>query len=167
MATITLKGSPVHTVGDLPALGSPAPDFTLTGSDLSDVTSASLRGKRLVLNIFPSIDTSTCATSVRSFNAKAGEMTNTLVLCISRDLPFAQSRFCGAEGLQAVQPLSDFRYPGFAEVFGVGIVDGKLKGLFARAVLVLDEQGVVIHRELVPEIADEPDYTAVLSALEA
>lgn len=165
MAQITLKGNPVSTIGDLPAVGSTAPAFTLTKTDLSDLSLSDLSGKRVVLNIFPSVDTPTCATSVRTFNSKAAELDNTVVLCVSRDLPFAHARFCGAEGLEAVHGASDFRHGGFGEAFGVSIADGKLAGLFSRAVVVLDEKGTVIHSQQVAEIADEPDYAAVLAVL--
>ena len=164
MATTALGGNPVHTVGELPALGEPAPDFTLTGSDLSDVTKAALAGKRVILNIFPSIDTPTCAASVRQFNARAAELDNTVVLCVAADLPFAMGRFCGAEGLTNVQTASTFRSD-FGEAYGVKLADGKLAGLMARAVVVLDEQGTVVHSQLVPEIANEPDYDAAIAAL--
>lgn len=167
MASITLKGNPVPTVGELPKVGSAAPDFTLTKADLSDVTSADFLGKRLVLNIFPSIDTPTCATSVRTFNAKAASLDNTVVLCVSRDLPFAHARFCGAEGLEAVHGASDFRHGSFGSAYGVTIADGKLAGLFSRAVVVIDEQGVVLHSQQVSEIADEPDYAAAIAVLSA
>lgn len=165
MAKITLKGMPVNTSGDLPAVGETAPAFSLTKTDLSESSLHDFRGQRLVLNIFPSIDTSTCAQSVRTFNKRAGELPNTTVLCISADLPFAQKRFCGAEGLEQVIPASDFRNKGFGKDYGVTILDGGLRGLLARAVVVLDEDATVIHTELVPEIAQEPDYEAALQAL--
>lgn len=165
MATITLKGNPVHTVGSLPEVGTAAPDFTLTKTDLSDLALADLRGQRVVLNIFPSVDTPTCATSVRTFNAQAAALSNTAVLCVSRDLPFAHARFCGAEGLETVHGVSDFRHPSFGADYGVTISDGKLAGLFSRAVVVIDDQGTVIHSAQVPEIADEPDYAAALACL--
>ena len=165
MAQVTLKGSPVQTNGDLPGAGSQAPAFTLTKTDLSEVSLSDFAGKKVILNIFPSIDTSTCATSVRQFNAKASEMDNAVVLCISQDLPFAQNRFCGAEGLEEVIPLSGFRHPDFAENYGIKILDGPLAGLDARAVVVIDESGKITHTELVPEIVDEPNYDAALGAL--
>jgi thiol peroxidase len=164
MATTALGGNPVHTVGELPAVGEAAPDFTLTGSDLADVTKAALAGKRVILNIFPSIDTPTCAASVRQFNARAAELDNTVVLCVAADLPFAMGRFCGAEGLTNVQTASTFRSD-FGDAYGVKLADGKLAGLMARAVVVLDEQGTVVHSQLVPEIANEPDYDAAIAAL--
>jgi thiol peroxidase len=164
MATTALGGNPVHTVGDLPALGTSAPAFTLTGADLGDLTVGSFAGKNVVLNIFPSVDTPTCATSVRTFNARAAGLDNTVVLCISADLPFAQNRFCGAEGITNVQTASSFRSD-FGSTYGVTLADGKLSGLLARAVVVLDPSGTVIHSQLVPEIAQEPDYDAALASL--
>lgn len=165
MATVTLKGNPFQTVGNLPAVGSKAPDFTLTGAGLADVKLADLAGKRVVLNIFPSVDTPTCATSVRTFNAGASELANTVVLCISTDLPFAQARFCGAEGLDNVINLSTMRGADFLQTYGVAIASGPLAGLAARAVLVLDEHDKVLHSELVGEIADEPNYAAAMAVL--
>lgn len=165
MAQITLRGMPVHTSGELPAVGAQAPAFTLTRTDLAEVPLADFAGKRVVLNIFPSLDTPTCATSVRTFNARAAEAPNTAILCISADLPFAQKRFCGAEGIEAVVSLSCFRHPEFGPAYGINLVDGGLRGLLGRAVVVLDEDGTVIHRELVAEIADGPDYDAALGAL--
>ena len=163
MAQTALGGNPVNTVGDLPAVGSPSPDFTVTKADLSDITPADLAGQRVVLNIFPSIDTPTCAASVRQFNALAAGLDNTLVLNVSADLPFAQGRFCGAEGLTNVSNASTFR-GGFGS-YGVELADGKLAGLLARAVVVLDADGTVLHSQLVPEIAQEPDYAAAVAAL--
>ncbi|MCH4872967.1 thiol peroxidase [Pseudomonas sp. TMW22091] len=165
MAQVTLKGNPVQVNGELPAVGAKAPDFSLVAGDLSDMTLASFAGKRKVLNIFPSVDTPTCATSVRTFNKMASELANTVVLCISADLPFAQARFCGAEGLENVQNLSTLRGAEFIENYGVAIADGPLKGLTARAVVVLDENNNVLHSELVKEIAEEPDYEAALAVL--
>lgn len=165
MAQITLKGMPVNTSGELPALGAKAPAFTLTRTDLAEVPLSDFAGKRVVLNIFPSLDTPTCATSVRTFNARAAEVPNTAILCISADLPFAQKRFCGAEGIEAVTSLSCFRHPEFGPGYGVNLVDGGLRGLLARAVVVLDAQGTVVHRELVSEIANGPDYDAAMAAL--
>lgn len=164
MATVTLRGNPFHTSGELPAVGSSAPRFSLVGSDLSEVSSESLAGKKVVLNIFPSIDTPTCATSVRTFNERAAELDNTVVLCVSEDLPFAAGRFCGAEGIANVKTGSAFRSD-FAEAFGVKLEEGPLAGLTARAVVVIDENGTVTHTQLVGEIADEPDYDAALNAL--
>lgn len=165
MAQTALGGNPVNTSGDLPAVGAAAPSFTLTGNDLSSVSSVDLSGQRVVLNIFPSVDTPTCATSVRTFNERAASLENTAVLCVSADLPFAQGRFCGAEGISNVQTVSTFKSPEFLSDYGVGMVDGKLEGLCARAVVVLDESGNVVHQQLVAEIAEEPDYDAAISAL--
>jgi thioredoxin-dependent peroxiredoxin len=165
MAQVTLGGNPFHTNGDLPAVGSKAPDFSLTKGDLSAVSLADFAGQRVVLNIFPSVDTPTCATSVRTFNARANEAANTTVLCVSADLPFAQGRFCGSEGLSNVQTASTFRSPAFAQSYGVNLEDGPLAGLTARAVVVVDTDGTVIHSELVGEIALEPNYDAALAAL--
>ena len=165
MAQVTLKGNPVQVAGQLPQVGQQAPAFSLVGSDLSDVSLASLAGKRKVLNIFPSVDTPTCATSVRKFNSEASKMANTLVLCISADLRFAQARFCGAEGLDNVISLSTMRGGEFLKDYGVAIADGPLAGVAARAVVVLDEHDKVLHSELVAEIADEPNYDAAEAAL--
>lgn len=166
MATITLHGNPIQTSGELPRTGQFAPDFLLTQSDLSDVSLASFKGKRLILNIFPSVDTGVCATSVRTFNAKASGLNNTKVLCISRDLPFALNRFCGAEGLKDVVTLSILRNCSFGKDYGVRITDGPLAGLMARAIVVLNEEGKVIYTELVPEIGQEPNYEKAIAALQ-
>lgn len=165
MAKITLRGNPVDTAGNLPANGAAAPAFTLVKTDLSEVTLADFAGSKLVLNIFPSIDTPTCATSVRKFNQQASDMPNTKVLCVAADLPFALARFCGAEGIKNVATASTFRNPEFGSTYGVQIINGPLKGLMSRAVVVIDEQGKVIHTEQVSEIANEPNYEAVLKAL--
>jgi thiol peroxidase len=165
MASITLGGNAINTSGSLPQVGSKAADFQLVKTDLSIATLADYAGSKLVLNIFPSIDTGTCATSVRTFNAKASALENTKVLCISRDLPFAQKRFCGAEGLEDVVNLSDFKTGSFGKDYGLEIIDGPLAGLHSRVVIVLDENGVVTHAEQVSEIADEPNYDAALAAL--
>jgi len=165
MAKITFKGTPTTTQGDLPRPGSPAPDFALTKTDLSDVTLSDFKGKRVVLNIFPSVDTPVCATSVRRFNQEASKLDNCVVLCVSRDLPFAQARFCGAEGLNAVVSVSDFRTGSFGGRYGVAIAEGPLKGLLSRAVVIVDEKGKVVYTQQVPEIAEEPDYAAALAAL--
>ncbi len=165
MATITFLGNPLHTCGELPAVGSQAPAFELVRGDLSVLKSGDLAGKHLVLNIFPSLDTGVCATSVRKFNQLAAAMENTVVLAISKDLPFAQSRFCTVENIAGVVPLSAFRSDKFAEQYGVGIIDGAMQGLLARAVVVIDAAGKVVYTELVPEIAQEPDYDAVLAVL--
>jgi thiol peroxidase len=165
MAQVTLKGNPIHTSGELPAVGAKAPDFILTTGDLKDVTLADYKGKRKILNIVPSLDTPTCATSTRKFNEKAGQLANTVVLVVSADLPFAQKRFCATEGLQNVVPLSLIRGKHFAKDYGVFIEDGPLAGICARAVVVLDENDKVVHRQLVPEIGQEPDYEAALKAV--
>lgn len=165
MAQLTFKGKPVSTVDEPPREGDIAPDFTLAKTDLSDITLKELAGKRVVLNIFPSLDTEVCAMSVRRFNALASKLDNAVVLCASMDLPFAQARFCGAEGLQDVVPVSDFRTGAFGLDYGVRITDGPLRGLLARAVVIIDEAGKVIYRELVPELTHEPDYDAALKAL--
>ncbi|GAB2182178.1 thiol peroxidase [Denitratisoma sp. agr-D3] len=163
--TVTLGGNPITVAGRFPVKGQQAPAFTLVGKDLTDVPLASFAGKRKVLNIFPSIDTPTCATSVRKFNQTADTLPNTVVLCISADLPFAQNRFCGAEGLANVQTLSLMRGREFLEAYGVAIQSGPLAGLTARAVVVLDENDKVLHSELVAEIKQEPDYLAALASL--
>jgi thioredoxin-dependent peroxiredoxin len=165
MATVTLRGNPVNVGGNFPKTGDSAPDFKLTAGDLSDVSLASYAGKRKVLNIVPSLDTPTCAKSARVFNEKASAMNNTVVLVIAADLPFAMSRFCGAEGLKDVVTLSTFRGKDFHTKYGVDIADGPLRGLTARGVVVLDENNKVTHAELVPEIAQEPNYDAALAAL--
>ncbi len=165
MASITLGGNPIHTSGELPKIGSKLADFNLIKTDLSSASLSDFAGKKLVLNIFPSIDTGTCATSVRTFNEKASGFDNTNVLCISRDLPFAQKRFCGAEGIENVENLSDFKDGSFGKANGLEITDGPLAGLHSRAIIVLDETGTVIHTEQVGEIADEPNYEAAIAVL--
>ena len=165
--TVHFQGNPVSVQGTIPQAGAKAPAFTLVAKDLSDVALSQFAGKRKVLNIFPSIDTGVCAASVRKFNQLATEMDNTVVLCVSADLPFAQSRFCGAEGLSNVITLSTLRAPEFLQQYGVGIAEGALKGLSARAVVVIDENDNVVFSELVNEITTEPDYTAALDALKA
>ena len=165
MASVTLGGNPVTVNGSLPKKGDTVPDFTLTGKDLKDVSLKDFAGKRKVLNIVPSLDTPTCAKSTRVFNEKASGARNTVVLVVSADLPFAMSRFCSAEGLNNVITLSTFRNRGFHGSYGVDIVDGPLKGLTARAVVVLDENNMVLHAELVRDIANEPNYEAALEAL--
>ncbi len=164
MADFKLKGNPFHTCGDLPSVGSAAPPVRLTKTDLSETTADEFAGKRVVLNIFPSIDTPTCATSVQRFNKEASGLDNTVVICASKDLPFAQKRFCGAEGLENVVSASDFRTD-FGRTYGVEIEDGPLAGLLARSVVVIDESGQVVHTELVGETADEPNYEAALAKL--
>ena len=165
MASITLGGNPIHTNGELPKVGSKATNFNLVKTDLGTATLADFAGSRVVLNIFPSIDTGTCATSVRKFNENASTLENTKVLCISRDLPFAQKRFCGAEGIENVENLSDFKTGSFGDAYGLTIVDGPLAGLLSRVVIVLDENGIVTYAEQVPEIAQEPNYELALAAL--
>lgn len=165
MASITLGGNAIHTTGDLPKTGTKAIDFKLVKTDLSVVSLSDFAGSKLVLNIFPSVDTGTCAASVRKFNEKAAQLENTKVLCISRDLPFAQKRFCGAEGLENVINLSDFKDGSFGKAYGLEIADGPLAGLHSRVVVVIDENGNIIHTEQVAEIADEPNYEAALAVL--
>ena len=165
MALITLGGNPINTSGALPKVGSNAPQFQLVKSDLSTTTLADFAGSKLVLNIFPSIDTGTCATSVRTFNAKAAEANNTKVLCISRDLPFAQKRFCGAEGIENVINLSDFNTGSFGKDYGLEMVDGALVGLHSRVVIVIDENGKITYTEQVQEIANEQNYDKALASL--
>lgn len=164
MAEVTLGGNPVHTSGELPSVGSTAPSYTLAGADLGDVSNGDFAGKNVVLNIFPSIDTSVCATSVRTFNERAAALDDTVVLCVSADLPFAQQRFCGAEGIENVTTGSAFR-SSFGDDYGVRLTDGALAGVLARAVVVVGPDGTVKHTELVPEIAQEPDYDAALDSL--
>lgn len=165
MGQVTFKGNPVPTAGELPSSGTEAPAFTLADTELQDRSLSDFAGKKVVLNIFPSLDTPVCADSVRAFNEKAGDRDDAVVLCISKDTPFAQGRFCGAEGLDNVVPLSAFRDSDFGEDYGIEITDSPLRGLFARAVVVLDEDGNVTYTQLVPEIAEEPDYDAALAAL--
>jgi len=165
MSTITLKGNTIHTSGSLPAVGSTAPNFKLTSTDLSSKSLGDFKGSKVVLNIFPSVDTGTCAASVRHFNKAAAEMDDVKVLCISRDLPFAQARFCGAEGIDNVINLSDYQTGQFGKDYGLEITDGPLAHLHSRAVVVLDAQGKVIYTEQVPEIVDEPNYDAALEAI--
>ena len=164
MATTAFKGTPVNTVGDLPAQGSKAPAFTLTGSDLSEVTPETAQGKRVVLNIFPSVDTGVCAASVRKFNELAAGLDNTAVVNVSADLPFALGRFCGAEGIKNALAASTFR-DDFGQQYGVTMTDGPLRGLLARSVVVLDADGTVLHSQLVDEITTEPDYDSAIAAL--
>lgn len=165
MATTHLGETPVQTAGDLPAVGAAAPAFALTRSDLSPVSLEDFAGKRVILNIFPSIDTAVCAMSVRTFNTEAAALENAVVVCASADLPFALSRFCGAEGIENVITASTFRSDSFGTDYGVKMIDGKLAGLMARAVVVIDESGTVAHAELVPAIGQEPDYAAALASL--
>ncbi|MCB0444558.1 MAG: thiol peroxidase [Gelidibacter sp.] len=165
MATVTLKGNSIHTSGDLPKKGSKAPDFKLTATDLSTKTLADFAGHNVVLNIFPSIDTGTCAQSVRQFNKEASQLKDTKVLCISHDLPFAQARFCGAEGLENVVNLSDYKDGSFGKTYGLNFTDGPLEALHSRCVVVINKEGIITHTEQVPEIVDEPNYKAALNAL--
>jgi thiol peroxidase len=165
MAQTKLGEEVVHTNGELPAIGSKAPEFLLAGNDLADISLKSFSGKNVVLNIFPSIDTRVCAMSVREFNKRAASANNTVVLSISKDLPYAFKRFCGAEGIDKVVTLSDFRNKGFSKNYGMEMLDGKMEGLFARAIVVIDPQGKVKHTELVPVIGQEPNYEAALRAL--
>ena len=165
MATITLKGNTIHTAGTLPAVGTQAPNFKLVKTDLSEAALKDFSGKKIILNIFPSLDTSVCATSVRKFNAEVEKLDNTVVLCISRDLPFAHGRFCSTEGLKNVIPLSEFRDDNFSSAYGVKISDGPLAGVFSRAIVVINTAGKVIYNEQVPEITQEPDYNSALKAI--
>ncbi|KOS04779.1 thiol peroxidase [Flavobacterium akiainvivens] len=165
MATVTLGGNPINTIGNLPQNGAAAPDFTLVKADLSTASLSDFKGTRLVLNIFPSVDTGTCAASVRKFNQEASNLENTKVLCISRDLPFAQARFCGAEGLSNVVSLSDFQEGSFGKAYGVTFAEGPLKGLLSRSVVVVNENGEVVYTEQVAETKDEPNYEAALNSL--
>ena len=165
MAKITLKGNPVNTFGDLPSMGTKAPGFTLVKSDLGELTLEELRGKKVILDISPSLDTSICATAVRKFNELAAGRNDTVVLAITKDLPFAHGRFCSTEGINNVITLSGFRNSSFGKDYGVEVLDGSFKGLYARSIVVLDGEGTVRYTELVPEIAQEPDYDGALAAL--
>lgn len=165
MAKITLGGKPAETKGELPTKGTQLANITLVKTDMSETTLSDYKGKKMIFNIFPSVDTSVCAESVRKFNEKAAKLDNTVVLCVSRDLPFAQKRFCGAEGIDNAVVASDFRNHGFSDVMGTEIKSGAFKGLNARAVVVADVDGKVIYSQLVPEIGDEPDYEAALKAV--
>ena len=165
MADITLKGNKINTIGNLPKVGEKAPNFSLTTVDLSQKSLSDFTGKKVILNIFPSIDTGTCATSVREFNKKAANLDNTIVACISRDLPFAQARFCGAEGIENVVMLSDFANGSFGKDYNLEISNGPLANLHSRAIVIVDEKGNISYTEQVPEIVDEPNYEAALKAL--
>ena len=165
MAKITFKGSPFNTAGSLPKVGSAAPDFKVVKTDITPMSLSDFKGKKVVLNIFPSLDTAVCAASVRRFNVEASKLNNAAVLCISKDLPFAQKRFCAAEGLDNVIPGSEYRDSNFSDAYGVRIVDGPLEGLFSRAIVIVNEKGMVAYTEQVPEIAQEPDYDKALAAL--
>lgn len=165
MSQVTFKGTPVSTKGSLPQVGEQAPDFSLTAGDLSQKSLKDFAGKRIILNIFPSVDTGTCAASVRTFNEIASSLDNTVVLCISRDLPFAQSRFCSANGLENVYSLSEYKDASFSGVYGVRFADGPLEGLLSRAVVVIDKDGKVIYTQQVQEVTEEPNYEAALEVL--
>src|SRR5690606_21130452 len=165
MSQVKFKGNTVNTAGDLPSIGTKAPDFSLTAGDLSQKSLSDFNGKKVVLSIFPSIDTGTCAASVRAFNEKAAQFENTVVLCISRDLPFAQQRFCAAEGLDNVITLSEYKNSNFSDAYNVKFVDGPLEGLLSRSVIVLDEIGTVVYTEQVAETTNEPNYDAAIAAL--
>ena len=165
MATVSLKGNLINTLGDLPKVGSIAPDFSLTKDDLSDVSLDNYKGSRVIMNIFHSIDTGTCANSVRQFNQEASELENVKILCISKDLPFAMARFCGAEGIENVETLSDFRDGNFGKNYNLTYTDGPIRGLLARSIIVLDENGKVLHSEQVYEVVEEPNYKTALEAL--
>lgn len=165
MATTKLGDLVVHTNGELPAIGSKLPSFTLTGNDMAEFTSDQFAGKKIILNIFPSVDTGVCSASVREFNKRATGHSNVVIICVSKDLPFAMKRFCGGEGVEHVTTASDFRDLGFAKSFGVLLTDSKFKGLFARSVVVADENGVIRHTELVPAIGQEPNYDAAFAAI--
>ena len=167
MAQITFKGNSTLTAGSLPGIGTSAPDFNVVKADLSTMSLSDFKGKKVLLNIFPSLDTSVCAASVRKFNVEATSFPNSVVLCISKDLPFAQKRFCAAEGLDNVITGSEYRDSNFSSAYGVSIADGPLEGLFSRAIVVIDENGKVVYTEQVPEIAQEPDYEKALAALRA
>ncbi|HUH73210.1 MAG TPA: thiol peroxidase [Chitinophagales bacterium] len=165
MANITLKGNKIHTQGELPKIGEQAPDFKLTTGELAEKSIADFKGKNIIFNIFPSIDTGTCAISVRKFNEEAADLENTVVLCVSKDLPFAQQRFFDVEGLKNVITLSEFRDNNFSDAYQVKITDGPLEGLMSRAVVVVNDEGKVIYTEQVPEIVEEPNYQKALDAL--
>ncbi|MDR1202962.1 MAG: thiol peroxidase [Tannerellaceae bacterium] len=165
MSEITFKGNKVHTNGSLPKVGSIAPDFTGVKGDLSELSLSSLNGKRIILNVFPSLDTAVCAASVHRFNKEAASLQNTVILAISKDLPFAQGRFCTTEGIDKVIPLSIFRNSTFEDNYGMLLTDGPLKGLLTRGVIIVDEAGKIIYTELVPEITEEPNYEAALASL--
>ncbi|MGH1484820.1 MAG: thiol peroxidase [Cellvibrionaceae bacterium] len=165
MATVTLKGNPIETYADLPTVGNSAPDFTLVRDDLSETSLADYHGQKIILNIFPSIDTPTCQMSVRTFNEKASTLENTTVICVSADLPFAQKRFCGSEGIENVSNASTFRSPEFGQNYGLTFTNGPLQGLLARAVVVIDAEGKIAYTELVGEVADEPNYDSAIALL--
>ena len=165
MTSITLNGSPMHIIGNLPTVGSQAPDFTVTRTDLGELRLKNLLGKKILLNIFPSLDTPTCARAMLQFSNMANKNADVLVLCISADLPFAQKRFCAAQHVDSVIPVSIFRHPNFGKIYGIQIIDGVLTGLLSRAVVVINEQGTIVYTQQVKELADEPDYDAAMMAL--
>ena len=165
MSKITFKGSTVNTSGELPKIGTIAPKFTLVKNDLSEISLSDLKGKNIILNIFPSLDTSTCAASVRRFNKEAAKLSNTVVLAVSADLPFASGRFCTVEGIENVVPASVFRNPEFAKDYGVLMIDGPLKGLLARTVVIINQEGNISYIELIPEVTEEPDYQAAINSI--
>jgi len=165
MATVSLNGNPINTKGNLPSIGSKAPNFELTKDDLSDVTLDNYKGSRVIMNVFHSIDTGTCAASVRQFNQEASDLENVKILCISKDLPFAMARFCGAENIENVETLSDFRDGNYGDNYNLTYIDGPIKGLLARSIIVLDENGVILHTEQVHEVVEEPNYKAALESL--
>lgn len=165
MSQTKLGPNPANTVGELPSVGSSAPDFVLTSTDMKDVSMKDFAGKNVVLNIFPSVDTGVCATSVREFNKRVAAMENTVILCIAKDLPFAMKRFCGAEGIDKAITLSDFRSRGFGKAYGIELLDSAFAGLFARAVVVVNASGKVTYNQLVPQIGEEPNYEAALKAI--
>ncbi len=165
MANVTLLGNPIQTIGELPKPGTKAPDFKLSKTDLTDVTLEDYKGSKLILNIFHSIDTGTCAKSVKQFNEEASKLDNTKILCISKDLPFAQQRFCGAEGIENVEMLSDFRDGSFGKDYQLEFANGPVKGLLSRTIIVLDETGTILHTEQVQEVTEEPNYNLALEAL--
>ncbi len=166
MANVTLGGTPVNTSGSLPKIGIQAPDFKLTATDLSTKSLSDYSGQNIVLNVFPSVDTGTCAQSVRTFNKEAGSLENTKVLCVSKDLPFAMARFCGAEGLDNVESLTDYKTGAFGKAYGLDFTDGAFETLLSRCIIVINSEGTVVHTEQVQEIADEPNYKAALDALQ-
>ncbi len=165
MAEVLFAGTTVKTTGNLPQVGTPAPDFKLVKTDLSDSSLSEFKGKKVILNIFPSLDTAVCATSIRKFNQEASSLDNTVVLCISKDTPFAHKKFCTTEGLDNVVGLSEFRYNDFGSTYGVTFEEGPFKGLFSRAVVVIDENGIIVHTEQVPNTGDEPDYEKAIAAV--
>lgn len=165
MSIITLNGSPIHTIGELPAIGIEAPDFIVTKTDLSDIRLKNYRGQKIILNIFPSMDSPTCASAMRNFNQIATEHKDVIILCVSEDLPFAQKRFCSQENISNVQPVSVFRHPEFGEQYGVMIIDGPLTGMLSRAVVIIDEHGKILYTEQVKELSDEPNYQSLTTAL--